>query len=199
MKNGQWYESIPKLILFRIPSMPYLQDKYTMMRLIVFASLLLILVSACKEDPCEAAVCLNGGTCVDGLGTCECLPGFEGDSCQVSTFQLFLGTFEADYGSCLDTPPEHRVGIAQQGLEDNLTILDLGDYACPSGNIAVSAKVTGNSLTIPEQDIDCGDIVYTFAGTGTANGNVLTIDFTVTYDADGFIRKDECSVILTKE
>lgn len=169
------------------------------MRQLVFASLLLILVSACKEDPCETAVCLNGGTCVDGLGTCECLPGFEGDSCQVSTFQLFLGSFEADYGSCLDTPPDHRVGIAQQGLESNLTIIDLGDYACPAGIVEVSAEVTGKSLTIPEQDIDCGDIVYTFSGSGTANDNGVTIDFIVIYDADGFVRKDECSVTLTKE
>lgn len=169
------------------------------MRQLVFASLLFMLVSACKEDPCETAVCLNGGTCVDGLGTCECLPGFEGDSCQVSTFDLFLGSFEADYGGCVDTPPEHRVGIAQQGQENSLTIIDLGDYACPSGTISVNADVSGKNLTIPEQDIDCGDIVYTFLGSGSADGSVLTIDFSVTYDADGFIRKDECSVILTKE
>lgn len=170
-----------------------------MMRQLIFASLLLMLVSACKEDPCEAAVCLNGGTCVDGLGTCECLPGFEGDSCQVSTFDLFLGSFEADYGGCVDTPPEHRVGIAQLGQESSLTILELGDYACSAGTIEVSADVTGKSLTIPTQDIDCGDIVYTFSGSGTAEGNMLTIDFTVVYDADGFVRTDQCSVILTKE
>lgn len=169
------------------------------MRQLVFASLLLMLVAACKEDPCETAVCLNGGTCVDGLGTCECLPGFEGDSCQVSTFDLFLGAFEADYGGCIDTPPEHRVGIAQFGQESSLTILGLGDYACPTGNIEVSADVTGKSLTIPTQDIDCGDIVYTFSGSGTANGNSLSIDFTVVYDADGFVRTDQCTVTLTKE
>ena len=155
--------------------------------------------SACEEDPCEGVVCLNGGTCVDGLGTCECQPGFEGDSCEVFTFQLFLGSFEADYGSCVDTPPEHRVGIEQKDGEEKLLITGLGDYACPGGTLVIEGDVSGGNLTISEQVVDCGEIEYTFQGNGSVAGAVVTINFTVTYDADGFDRTDQCTATLTKE
>lgn len=161
--------------------------------------MLVAVLSACQEDPCENVVCLNGGTCVDGLGTCECLPGFEGDSCETFTFQLFLGSFEADYGGCVDTPPEHRVGIEQKDGEEKLLISNLGDYACPGGELVIEGDVTGNTLVIPQQIVDCGDIQYTFEGTGSVDGAVVTLSFTVTYDADGFDRIDQCSATLTKE
>ncbi|MDP5172664.1 MAG: calcium-binding EGF-like domain-containing protein [Bacteroidia bacterium] len=168
------------------------------MRILAIAFSLLVLVTSCKEDLCKDTVCLNGGTCLDGLGTCECQPGFEGDSCQVFTFERYLGIFEADYGSCVNTPPEHRVGIAQESGANKLRITNLGDYACPSGVLAVLADVSGTTLTMPEQQIDCGDIVYTFSGTGQLDGEFLTIDFKVVYDADGFVRTDNCTATLQK-
>ena len=170
-----------------------------MMRVFAAFAVVLLLLSACKEDPCENVTCLNGGTCLDGLGTCACQPGYEGDSCEIYTFQLFLGSFEANYGGCVDTPPEHRVEIEQEGGEDRLRITGLGDYACPTGSLTVVADVTGNTLSIPSQNVDCGEIIYTFEGDGSVSGNVLTISFSVEYDADGFLRKDNCSATLTKE
>ena len=37
-------------------------------------------------DECLPQPCLNGATCVDGIAefTCRCLPGYEGETCQVS-------------------------------------------------------------------------------------------------------------------
>jgi hypothetical protein len=48
----------------------------------ILSSILLfavILLSNCKEDPCEGKTCLNGGTCVDGV--CQCADHYEGASC----------------------------------------------------------------------------------------------------------------------
>ncbi len=169
------------------------------MRTVALFSLILVLFSACKEDPCDNVTCLNGGTCVDGLGTCECLPGFEGDSCEINTFQLFLGSFEAEYGGCVDTSPDHRVGIEQEGGEEKLRITGLGDYACPSGTLAISANVNGNALIINRQDVDCGAIVYTYEGNGGIQGDTLRLTFSVEYDTGGSTRKDACSATLVKE
>ena len=44
-------------------------------------------------DECKAKTCRNGGTCVDGLNehTCECVPGYTGDSCETGNLRFKLG------------------------------------------------------------------------------------------------------------
>ncbi|MEM9824366.1 MAG: hypothetical protein AAF985_24990 [Bacteroidota bacterium] len=45
----------------------------------VIGTLAIIWTQSCS-NPCQNTVCLNRGICIDG--TCECLSGFSGDSCQ---------------------------------------------------------------------------------------------------------------------
>ena len=51
-------------------------------------------IDECADDPCQ-----NNGTCIDGVGeyTCNCLPGYEGDSCENEVVNLVNIT--------LDLPP----------------------------------------------------------------------------------------------
>lgn len=43
--------------------------------------LLILTIAACKKaDPCETAICYNGGTCVNGA--CNCPPGYSGAHCE---------------------------------------------------------------------------------------------------------------------
>jgi hypothetical protein len=46
-------------------------------------ALSVIILSNCKDDPCDGKICLNGGTCVDG--TCQCTGHFEGSTCADET------------------------------------------------------------------------------------------------------------------
>lgn len=39
------------------------------------------LLSGCAKDPCEKAVCLNGGYCLNG--SCICTGGYSGKNCEV--------------------------------------------------------------------------------------------------------------------
>ncbi len=47
---------------------------------LLFLGTILLLLSACKKDPCKDTVCLNGGGCVDG--SCLCTNGYSGVNCQ---------------------------------------------------------------------------------------------------------------------
>ena len=152
-----------------------------------------------KDDPCEGVTCLNGGTCAEGLGTCQCQSGYEGDSCEVFVLQSFLGVYQVTYQGCFTTSPNHSVAIDQANTNSQIKIYDLGDFECPGGRIEVLADVEGTNVTIPSQTIDCnGEIAYTFSGTGSLSNNILTLNFQVNYDADGIEHVDNCTATLEK-
>ncbi|MEM6799893.1 MAG: calcium-binding EGF-like domain-containing protein [Bacteroidota bacterium] len=161
--------------------------------------LIAFLSFACEEDPCAGVSCTNGGTCVEGVGTCECLAGFEGENCETNVILKFIGSYGADYGGCVNTAPEHRVNITQLSGESRLNIADLGDYACPGGEVNVIADISGDQINIPSQNIDCsGEIVYTFSGSGSISTSVISLTFSVRYETDGLERIDNCTATLTK-
>ncbi len=159
-----------------------------------------LLSSSCKETPCDGVDCLNG-TCIEALGTCECLPGYEGTDCGTESRSKFLGTFQVQYEGCFSTSPNHTVGIEQiTGDLMRVYVYDLGDYECPGGEgrIKLEAEIDTTQLRIPQQTIDCGAIAYTFAGGGNLEGSILRLTFTVNYDADGIKREDSCTARLEK-
>ena len=44
-------------------------------------------------NECESIECQNGGTCQDGIGsfTCECVRGYEGETCQIGKLMKICG------------------------------------------------------------------------------------------------------------
>jgi hypothetical protein len=58
---------------------------------------LLVGYTACKKKPqdtdatgpCTSVVCQNNGTCLNG--TCQCIPGFEGEYCQTASNFRYVG------------------------------------------------------------------------------------------------------------
>lgn len=166
------------------------------MRLIVGSILLVILISGCKQDPCDTRVCENG-SCVNGI--CECEPGYEGVRCELAERDKFLGEFRAVYTGCVATSPNHVVTV--EVAPDNASqvrVLNLGDYACPAGQNAIVADIRGDSLIIGNQTINCGAISYTFQGLGLISGSAINLSFSATYFADPQQRTDQCSVVLER-
>ncbi|XP_078659987.1 uncharacterized protein LOC144904729 [Branchiostoma floridae x Branchiostoma belcheri] len=45
----------------------------------------------CDTDDCPGVNCQNGGICIDGINSysCHCLPGYEGDHCETSTYSCY--------------------------------------------------------------------------------------------------------------
>ena len=155
---------------------------------------------ACEERPCEEVNCVNG-TCNEVSGACDCLEGFEGELCETSIRQKFLGTYDVSYEGCFSTTPNHTVGVEQDPAAANQVLIkDLGDYACPegAGRVILTAVIEGDQLTIAEQTVDCGLIAYEFLGNGRIADGVLTLEFWVNYDADGIAREDRCTATLQK-
>lgn len=165
----------------------------------VFLCFIFCVFFSCEEDPCAGVSCTNGGTCIEGTGTCECLPGYEGTSCETNTILKFIGSYAVSYAGCFSTSPDHTVNIEQVSGENRLKIFDLGDFACPGGRVALLADISGDQIEIPSQNIDCnGEIVYTFSGSGSINGNMITLNFVVSYETDGLARTDNCTATLEK-
>ena len=158
-----------------------------------------LLISACKKEPCEEVICQNQGQCVEGL--CECPEAYEGEFCENLIQLKFLGTYTTSY-DC--SSAVHMVII--EALPDNteqVRIINLGDYACPdpgSEFAAVIAAVDSNRLTLPAQTV-CGTTGfagYTYTGTGTVSGSSISLSFKVSYESDGLMITDECLASMEK-
>lgn len=176
-----------------------MQRSLTWLMALLLIGLALSSLPGCRRDPCETVTCQNGGACIEG--DCECPEGFQGEFCESFESSEFLGTYAASYGDCFDVPSNHTVDIVLGSSNDStpqLNLLRLGDYGCPNGELAVAASVSLNQLTIPQQQIDCGGVVYNFSGSGELNGSRLTLTFTNRYDAGGIMREDVCTAILEK-
>ena len=165
----------------------------------LFLGFCFFLFTACEEDACAGVSCTNGGTCIEETGACDCLPGYEGATCETNIILKFIGSYGVSYDGCFATSPDHMVDITQVSGENKLNIFDLGDYACPGSRVQLIAEISGDQITIPSQNIDCsGEIVYTFSGTGSISGNVISLSFSVNYESDGLERTDNCTATLEK-
>ncbi len=91
---------------------------------LLFLGTIILLLSACKKDPCKDKVCLNGGACIDG--TCLCTNGYTGTNCE--------------------TPPDACAGVSC--LNDGYCAN--GSCVCPTGYTGAdcSQYVTPSSMRI---------------------------------------------------
>lgn len=160
----------------------------------------LLILMACKADPCASINCLNGGTC-NTEGQCECPEGFDGQQCEIFDIQTYIGTYRVEYENCFSTNENHTVGIEPvEGVATALYLRDLGDYACPDTTVRVRMDIATRTATIEEQTIDCGPLAYTFSGGGSFDETgTLSLAFSVSYESDGVSRTDNCTATLDKQ
>ena len=104
----------------------------------------------------------------------------------------FLGSYSV-IESCATTGNyEYNITITESTTsEDDIVINNFGDFAGGS----LKATVSGKGMSIPAQTINItGTSVNVANGTGSLNGNLLTISYTYSIGADS----ESCSMICTK-
>jgi len=153
--------------------------------LVAVGAFTMVTYTACTKDECEDVVCNNGGTCV--LGNCSCPTGYEGTNCETITRDKFLGTYNGNE-TCTVGSDTYTVTLSTNSNDLKLTFNNLYNQTNPS----ISALCTIISTTeFTFSDTQNG---VTYSGTGTLNGNTLTVDYTV---ADA-ISSNSCKYIGVK-
>lgn len=133
---------------------------------------------SCQPDACitRATECKNGGTCRDG--DCVCALGFEGDSCQFTVNKKFDGYYACAVASLVkDNPPQSENDdtlrlVMSKTDKFALTMFSVRDSIFER----IKLTVSGNYITIPQQDVDFQGDFYRFTGGGSLNDGWLTIN-----------------------
>ena len=193
----------------------------TLLTALLLSFFLILFFFACKKDPCKGILCLNGGSCADGL--CNCPPGFTGVNCQ--TMDPCFNVVCLNGGTCVsgicvcDTGYE-GVDCGTESRTKFLGVYNVNESCTITGNAAytvaitagtqidkvlignfwnvfahaVVATVNGSSITIPSQEPDNDN--FFVQGSGTISGNVLTMNYTVTDQTYGLTAT--CTATWTK-
>jgi hypothetical protein len=161
----------------------------SLLKIFAVLTLIVVVVSSCKKDPCDDISCLNGGTCNDG--TCACAEGYEGTTCATEERAKFLSTYSVNE-SCTSGPFEYSISISTSSSGvSNVIIPNFGGYG-----VTVAATVNNSSINIPNQTLSDGTgASATFSGSGQISGNILTITYNVSFNGGG---SDACTMTCTK-
>lgn len=146
------------------------------------------------EDSCitQNVTCLNGGTCDNG--SCDCVAGYEGDSCQTLSRVKFLGTYDVSDSCSSSGSATYQITVAASGVSSEHAKVLISNFWDTFTN-NVQATVNGNTITIPTQEPDNDG--FTVTGTGTINGTAITV--TVNFSVADGTTTDVCQSTWTKQ
>lgn len=151
------------------------------MKMILMTAILgiasLSLVTSCNTDQCKGVVCENGGVCSDLDGSCDCPVGYEGNLCETVSKSKFIKNWSAsDKVTGSTTPIVYSCVIADGADIQSVVIANTfrDDYF----QNAINATVSGNVISIPNQQPDNDG--YAISGSGTYNDVDGTISWSYT-------------------
>jgi hypothetical protein len=130
-------------------------------------------LQSCKKDPCKKVTCQNGGTCQDG--NCRCSLPWEGSKCEVDARDKFVGSWRGT-SQCRggDGPGLEVFSITKSSTRASRIIIG-----------QIYGELTSSStFDIPTQTFDLDGTPATINGSGTLNGNQLTLSYV--FSIEGF-------------
>ncbi len=142
--------------------------------------------------PCDNVICLNGGSCKDGL--CYCPQVFEGDKCQTRWSDKFIGNYTASDECYTGADIYYDVQVAAVAdFAYKLKFYNLGTF-CPTTPINANINLEKTSFSIPLQN-SCGNLYL--SGSGNISGNFINVYLTAR-DSNAHT-SSACSIVLSRK
>lgn len=173
---------------------------------------ILLSISSCKEDPCETTDCGPYGNCilVSDEATCRCDDGFEqdeGGKCSIFSITQYPGAYTATE-NCTSklngnkTMQTYVLDISLFSIRE-INLVNLGNYACTNGQLAVRALVQENDFILSTGTY-CRDAVnqteYVVSGDGSISMEGISFTYEVSFSQFGSVTvNDVCTVSLSKQ
>lgn len=134
------------------------------------------------EDKCRTnkVFCVaRQGTCNSNTGQCQCLPGFEGDSCQIVSRDRFLDNGDSTNwiarDTCLPNQLFQYTATIKRASLDAVTLL-VYNLINSGANEGISVRVTGFEFEQRFSDIPVGGVVVNdFTGKLSANARQIRV------------------------
>lgn len=162
-------------------------------------------VSSCKKDKCKDVTCQNGGVCNDG--TCGCVNGYTGATCQIAPDPCASTTCE-NGGTCVSGVCDCATGYEGTNCEDEVRGKFLGTYFMDGSyncSIGGNMTLTGHPIfimsgsSILEVSLNIGGATPL---TATVNGTTLTVPTQTsngkTYSGNGNINANVLTLNVTE-
>lgn len=163
---------------------------------ILFTALIFTVIS-CKDDPCDGVV---NGSEVDG--TCVCIEGYEGTTCETEIRSKFYGTWLGQLSGCeVQTPigpyeiPTFPIEITISESATDLLTVDVSFGM----NQTTSTIVDGDFVLAPVTetiDTPIGEVALTYSGTGMiVNDSEMNMDLEIAVLGNTSV----CPMTMTKQ
>lgn len=144
--------------------------------------------------PCENVICLNGGSCDDGL--CQCPVGYEGVKCEKKWSEKFVGNYIASDECFTGAGAFYDVVINPDNVYPyKMHFFDLG-VVCTATDIVADINPEKSTFMISMQNT-CGDIYTSGYGNISSNGNYINV-YLKHRDSVNHTSQD-CSIVLNRK
>lgn len=106
--------------------------------------------------------------------------------------EKFFGTYNVVEACSISGNVNYQITISSSASADDAIIINnFGNF----NNVAVTGKVSGNNLTIPNQTLNVGGISLIInSGSGSISGNLLTITYAYSIGTDS----ESCTMTCNK-
>lgn len=161
-----------------------LAKKLTHAVLAVACARTMLLLAACKPDPCEDITCVHG-QCVEGQ--CICDPYYEGQDCSTESREKWLGSNWYNSRIC-PSGGMYWVSKVEAAGSHAGAVLMTNVHQAPD---TVQAQVKGDTLTVP---IQVYGVEY-IEGEGFYTQGTITLEYRIIQTGGG---ETACTALLTR-
>ncbi len=142
--------------------------------------------------PCDNVICLNGGTCTNGI--CNCPQGYEGDKCGSRWSEKFVGNYIAADACYTGGTGYYNVSISgNSAYAYKINLMNAGVF-CPNSTISADINPEKTTFSIPMQNT-CGGLYL--SGYGNMSGTFINI-YLKSRDTVNHVSAS-CSIVLSKQ